>query len=217
MTRKKLHFLPRSRRVSQNGSTPLAASSPYQLLIWCISLLPCSDLSLAKCRDNTDPSAKFQTRTAAHSVISNQFVLFFFLMQEKEIFFLSRTCHIIENGRTPSRNCGNHFLPYSKENWSKWRLWKHIKATSGEQCVALVEMEAHKRHFDRKDDRNNDNNDNNNVSNYALKGRLLLFFNNICLVAAFGSDPVWSIFLSQTSGMRQASRKLHRETLHQRN
>lgn len=41
---------------------------------------------------------------------------FFFFMQEKEIFFLSHTCHIIENGRTPSRNCANHFLPYSKEN-----------------------------------------------------------------------------------------------------
>lgn len=51
-------------------------------------------------------------------------------------------------------------------------------------------MGAHKRHFDRIDDRDNDNNDNNNVSNYALKGRPLLFFNDIRLVAALGSDPV---------------------------
>lgn len=53
--------------------------------------VPCSDLSLAKCRGNSDPSAKFRMRTVAHLVISNRFVLSVFFSYRKRRF---SPCHI---------------------------------------------------------------------------------------------------------------------------
>lgn len=94
------------------------------------------DFTQAKCQTNQNLSTN-HIRAVTHSLVTNDV---FFCGRRKEGLLSSRIWNVIQNGPaefTSPHNCGSHLgHTSSRDNRAKRYLWKHFKATSGEQCVA---------------------------------------------------------------------------------